>query len=339
MTDAQYIFGPIPSRRLGRSLGVSPVPEKTCNYTCVYCQLGRTAHMINERRLFYPVDAIIGELKTFLQSGIPFDVITVVGEGEPTLYSALGELIGHIKLLSQAPVAVITNGALMGDKAVREDLSRADIVLPSLDAFDEESWKKINRPYPRLDFKAALEGLIQFGSEYAGEIWLEIMLVEGINTSDAALAALKKLCGSIRHDRLYINTAVRPPAENWAKPASAETVQKAAALLNGISIDRLSDGGFYSNIEDIYEAVISIIRRHPMNRFEIQSFYESRRTSDAPSVSAKSGTDITDTDTRTNRAENPAGSKAALENIFSRLDTDKRVVPSVYKGIVTYRLQ
>ena len=194
MTDAQYIFGPIPSRRLGRSLGVSPVPEKTCNYTCVYCQLGRTAHMINERRLFYPVDAIIGELADFLKSGIPFDVITVVGEGEPTLYSALGELIQKIKLLSDAPVAVITNGALMHDKTVREDLCRADIVLPSLDAFDERSWKKINRPYPRLDFKAAVEGLIQFGAEYTGEIWLEIMLVEGINTSDAALAALKELC-------------------------------------------------------------------------------------------------------------------------------------------------
>ena len=309
MENAKYIFGPIPSRRLGRSLGVSPVPEKTCNYTCVYCQLGRTAHMINERRLFYPVDAIIGELKNFLQSGIPFDVITVVGEGEPTLYSGLGELIRRIKLLSEAPVAVITNGALMHDKTVREDLSLADIVLPSLDAFDEESWKKINRPYPRLDFKAAVEGLVQFGAEYTGEIWLEIMLVEGINTSDAALAALKKLCDSVRHERLYINTAVRPPAENWAKPASAETVQRAAALLNGISIDKLSEGGFYSTIEDMYEAVISIIRRHPMNRFEIESFVAARKDDSFPSYA----------------------------DLFSRLEKDAHVQTIDYKGIKTYR--
>lgn len=338
MENAKYIFGPIPSRRLGRSLGVSPVPEKTCNYTCVYCQLGRTAHMINERRLFYPVDAIIGELKNFLQSGIPFDVITVVGEGEPTLYSGLGELIRQIKLLSAAPVAVITNGALMHDKTVREDLSFADIVLPSLDAFNEESWKKINRPYPRLDFKAAVEGLVQFGAEYTGEIWLEIMLVEGINTSDAALDALKKLCDSVRHERLYINTAVRPPAENWAKPASAETVQRAAALLNGISIDKLSEGGFYSNIEDMYEAVISIIRRHPMNRFEIQSFYESRHKSDRSSAVPKSGTDTIKNTAKSEVSENKAAVNC-IDDIFSRLDTDKRVVPSVYKGIVTYRLK
>ena len=309
MENARFIFGPVPSRRLGRSLGVSPIPEKTCNYTCTYCQLGRTLHMTGGRHMFYPVEDIIAELKKRLAEDTEFDVISVVGEGEPTLYKGLGDLLDGIKKLTKAPVAVITNGALLSDPQVRSELSKADIVLPSMDAFDEDSWKKIDRPHGKLDFNAVMKGLQTFSHEYTGQLWLEIMLIDGINTSDTALNALKKLAGTVRHDRLYINTPVRPPAESFVSAPADAVVEKAVKLTGGIAINHLTSGSFSSDIKDTYEAVISIIKRHPMNRFEIESFVASRKVDSFPPCA----------------------------DLFSRLEKDAHVQTIDYKGIKTYR--
>jgi len=265
--------------------------------------------MTGERHMFYPVEDIIAELKKRLAEDTEFDVISIVGEGEPTLYKGLGDLLDGIKKLTTIPIAVITNGALLSDPHVRSELSKADIVLPSMDAFDENSWKKIDRPHGKLDFNSVMSGLQIFSHEYTGQLWLEIMLIDGINTSDTALNALKKLAGTVRHDRLYINTPVRPPAESFVSAPADAVVEKAVKLTGGIAINHLTSGSFSSDIKDTYEAVISIIKRHPMNRFEIESFVASRKADSFPPCA----------------------------DLFSRLEKDAHVQTIDYKGIKTYR--
>lgn len=276
MKTPEYVYGPVPSRRLGLSLGVSPIPKKTCNYACIYCQLGQTDHMTNTRQKYFPVKDILDEAKAVIEGGTAFDVITIVGEGEPTLYADLGDLIRGLKRLSEKPVAVITNGALLYDERVQEALLEADLVLPSLDAADEGVFKRINRPHGSLKFDQVIEGLRQFSQKYKGQLWIEIMLVKGINDDEAAISGLKVLLETLRYDRLYINTVVRPPAEPEVEAVAPEVMRKAVDILGGTPIDLLESEGFHSDIEDDREAVLSIIKRHPMNQFEIEAFLERR---------------------------------------------------------------
>lgn len=308
MEEMKYVFGPVPSRRLGNSLGISPIPRKVCNYSCIYCQLGRTDKMTGERKEFFKKEDILKEFKEYLKDSDKFDIITIVGEGEPTLYLKLGELIKDVKKLTSKPVAVITNGALLHDKNVRKELCEADIVLPSIDGYDEETSKIIDRSLGTIKFDEELQGLIEFSKEYTGQLWLEIMLVEGINSDKNSIEAFKEILKKINYDRVYINTPVRPPAEDYVKSVGKETIEYAVKELGGISIDMLSSGNFFSEISDNYEAVLSIIRRHPMNQFEVESFINSR--------------DIKNT-----------------KEIFERLKEDSKVNVIDYKGIKTYRLK
>lgn len=306
--EMQYVFGPVPSRRLGKSLGISPIPRKTCNYSCIYCQLGRTDKMTNERKEFFSLKNIINEFKNYLKENFAFDVVTIVGEGEPTLYSKLGDLIKEIKKITDKPVAVITNGALLNSKEVRSELMNADIVLPSLDAYNEEISKKIDRPLGTIHFQDELNGLIQFSNEYKGQLFLEIMLVSNINCDPKSIEAFKQILKKIKYDRVYINTPVRPPAESFVKTISKAEMRYAVEELGGISIDMLSSGEFFSEIKDSYEAILNIIRRHPMNQFEVESFLNSRK-------------DKLDYD------------------IFKKLENDEKINCILYKGIKTYRLK
>lgn len=308
MSELKYVFGPVPSRRLGRSLGISPIPKKTCNYSCVYCQLGRTNRMTNTRQEFFPLEEILAEFEAYLKDTDKFDVVTVVGEGEPTLYSRLGELIRGLKERTSKPVVVITNSALMYDEQVRKDLMEADIVLPSLDSCDEETWHKADRPYGRLVYKDVFDGLVKFTKEYKGQVFMEIMLMDGINDDICSLEKFKELLKKLRYDKLYINTPVRPPAESYINVSTPETIHKAVELLGGISIDALANGGFFSEITDDYEAIISIIGRHPMNQFEVQGFLQSR-------------------------------DQKHPEELMERLKEDPNVLLAEYKGYITYRLR
>lgn len=308
MKEMKYIYGPVPSRRLGRSLGISPIPKKTCNYSCIYCQLGRTDRMTNQRQLFFPVEDILEEFREVLLQKPEFDVVTIVGEGEPTLYLGLGELIRQIRQLTDNPIAVITNGALLYDRAVQEDLNQADLVLPTLDAWDEASFRRINRPHGSLSYQQVLDGLIEYSHSCQGQLWLELMLMKGINDDDASLAKYKELLKSIRYDRLYLNTPVRPPAESWVMALDPDSMRRAVETLGGISIDLLSSVGFHSEITDDYEAIRSIILRHPMNQFELEGFLKSRGAEDS----------------------------AAL---LRRLQSDPAVTVIRYKGYDTYRLK
>lgn len=215
--DRVHVFGPVPSRRLGRSLGIDLVTFKTCSYDCIYCQLGRTTRQTIARKSYVPASEIVEQLCRKLDEGEQPDYITLSGSGEPTLHSEIGWLIRDIKRKSRIPVAVLTNGSLLWDETVRADLEEADLVIPSLDAGDQFLFHKINRPHPALEFGEVVEGLVRFRNAYAGEIWLEVFLIDGVNTTPPALARIKRIAESIAPDRIQLNTAVRPPAEGWAK--------------------------------------------------------------------------------------------------------------------------
>jgi len=271
----KYVYGPVPSRRLGESLGISPIPFKTCDYSCVYCQLGRTTKLTVERKEYFPLEDIIDELKENVKL-FSFDTVTIVGEGEPTLYSRIGDLIASIKELTTKKCAVITNGSLLWNKDVRKELMKADIVLPSLDAWDEKSFKKINRPHGSLNFEKVVEGMITFRKEYKGEIWLEVMLVSGLNDSDENLLKIANWIEKIKPDRVYINVPVRPPTESWVKIPDMSRIRKAEKILKGVFMGKIPQGEFYSSLEDTLDAIMSIIRRHPMSYNEITSFSKER---------------------------------------------------------------
>ncbi|MGC9054862.1 MAG: radical SAM protein, partial [Candidatus Hydrogenedens sp.] len=174
-----HVFGPVYSRRLSKSLGIDLVPFKTCTQDCVYCQLGPTTCKLLERASFCNVGEVISELRLKLETVSP-NFITIAGSGEPTLCKELGTVISEIKKITPIPLAVLTNGSLLYQSDVRKDLIQADIVCPSLDAGDDYTFQKVNRPIPTIDFETFLNGLIQFRSEYSGKIWLEVLLVRGI---------------------------------------------------------------------------------------------------------------------------------------------------------------
>jgi wyosine [tRNA(Phe)-imidazoG37] synthetase (radical SAM superfamily) len=220
-----HIFGPVPSRRLGRSLGIDLVPLKTCTYDCLYCQVGRTTEKTIERKNWIPADEIIVELKDKLSTKP--DYITLSGSGEPTLYSDCGLLIKKIKQITDIPVAVITNGSLLFMPEVRNDIKNADVVLPSLDAGDEETFKKINRPVAGITFDKMLQGLIDFRKEFTGKYWLEVFLIAGLNDSDEQIGKLAACIEKIRPDKVQLNTVTRPPAET-VKAVSLEKLAQIA---------------------------------------------------------------------------------------------------------------
>jgi wyosine [tRNA(Phe)-imidazoG37] synthetase (radical SAM superfamily) len=212
------IFGPVPSRRLGFSLGVDLVPYKTCSLDCVYCQLGRTTRKTVLRRPYLPADGIIAELKEVLAHGQEIDYITLSGSGEPTLNSEIGWIIDEIKNITETPVAVLTNGTLFSIESLRTELSKADLVIPSLDAVLQDVFEKINRPHPSLRIDRIIGGLKAFRERFKGQIWLEVMLVKGINDGADAIESLAKVTAELGCDKIQLNTVIRPPQEAYARP-------------------------------------------------------------------------------------------------------------------------
>jgi wyosine [tRNA(Phe)-imidazoG37] synthetase (radical SAM superfamily) len=260
-----HLFGPVPSRRLGRSLGVDLIPPKTCTYDCIYCEVGPTTHPTRQR-FAYQADAILRELADHLQDPAPApDVITLAGSGEPTLNLGLGRIIREIKAMSQISVAVLTNGALLYLPEVRRELAAADVVLPSLDAAREEVYRAINRPLPEFSLESLLEGLMSFRREYRGRIWLEVMLLKGLNDTEAELALLRRALREIAPDKIQLNTAVRPVVEAAARPLDPDEMAAAAAYLGGpveviASFNRGDIAGGPCQDEDFVE----MLSRRPM---------------------------------------------------------------------------
>lgn len=225
-----HIFGPIPSRRLGLSLGVDIVPLKTCSFNCVYCQLGLTAQTTLERRSYVSVSDIMDQLKDRLPDEPHLDYITFSGSGEPTLNSDIGDIISAIKTHTSIPVAVLTNGSLLWDTRVQADLLNADLVVPSLDAGTPEVFQRINRPHPELDLERIIRGLVEFRRVYHGQIWLEIFLLKDVNTMESELLKIREYAEAICPDRIQINTIARPPAEDSAEKVPYEDLTEIQAL-------------------------------------------------------------------------------------------------------------
>jgi wyosine [tRNA(Phe)-imidazoG37] synthetase (radical SAM superfamily) len=213
---------------LGRSLGVDLVPFKTCTYDCVYCQLGRTTRKTVRRRRWVDPADVVAQVRARLASDP--DVIALAGSGEPTLHAGIGEVIAAIKQITDVPVAVLTNGSLLSSARVRRGLAAADIVLPSLDAPDERLFRVVNRPHTSLDFARVVNGLVAFRADYAGELWLEVMLLGGITGLAPQVERLTELAARIAPDRIQLNTAVRPPAEAFVAPLADDMLQEFAAL-------------------------------------------------------------------------------------------------------------
>jgi wyosine [tRNA(Phe)-imidazoG37] synthetase (radical SAM superfamily) len=270
----KYVFGPVPSRRLGQSLGIDTIPLKTCNWNCVYCQLGRTVPLTNERKEYYPGEDILAEVKAALASHQPgeIDWVTFVGSGEPTLHSNIGWLIREVKALADLPVAVITNGSLLYLPEVRRDLAEADVVMPSLDAGTAVLYRQINRPHPEVTFERLVEGMIAFRQEYSGKIWIEVMLVQGLNDTEAALHEIAAVLRRIQPDEVHINLPTRPPAETWVQPSGEEGLLRARAILGDIAtVVHPVEGEFdLSGFDTAVAAIIAIITRHPMRQEELE---------------------------------------------------------------------
>ena len=275
----KYIYGPVPSRRLGRSLGIDPIPQKTCNFQCIYCQLGKTTNFTNERKNYNPKKEIIAEMKEAIRlSKNKFDYITFVGSGEPTLYKDLGSLISKAKKISNKPVCVITNGALLYDQEVRNSLMSCDVVLPSLDAGDEKSFIKINRPHPSINFKAVIQGLIAFREKFKGKLWIEVMIMKGINDSNEALLKIKEKIDLLDPDRIDINVPIRPPTEKWVKIPDkniVSTLNEIFGEYTNINFPEMGKFGIFSSNFD--NELISIIERHPLRQEQILETFISKK--------------------------------------------------------------
>ena len=214
----QLVYGPVPSRRLGRSLGVDLVPFKTCTYDCVYCQLGRTTRKTVRRQRWVDPSDVVAQVRARLESEP--DVIALAGSGEPTLHAGIGDVIAGIKRLTDVPVAVITNGSLLSRPTVRRGLAAADIVLPSLDAPDDGLFQLVNRPHEALRFDDVVGGMIAFRNGYRGQMWLEVMLLAAVTGGADVVERLAELAARIAPDRIQLNTAVRPPAESFVAPVA-----------------------------------------------------------------------------------------------------------------------
>ena len=278
------VFGPVPSRRLGQSLGIDPIPLKTCNWNCVYCQLGRTRPVVNDRRTFFKKEVILSQVKEALESHAPgeIDWITFVGSGETTLQKGLGEMINGIKELTDIPVAVITNGSLLYMPEVRQELIKADAVLPSLDAGNPALYRRINRPHPSLTFTRLVEGLTAFRKEYQGHYWVEVMLVRGMNDDEDSLREIACYLEKINPDEVHVIQPTRPPAETWVKPPDEAGLLRAHAILGEVAKIILPAQGSFdlSGDEDLVEAIVGIITRHPMKESELMDALSEWSTGD-----------------------------------------------------------
>ncbi len=271
--EKKYLYGPVPSRRLGLSLGVDIVPFKVCTLDCVYCQLGGTTEKTLERKDYVPVEAVLAELRDKLAEGIEADFITISGSGEPTLNSRLGELIDGIKKITNIPVAILTNGTLLYKQDVRADCARADVVLPSLDAGDEQTFQRVNRPHSALSIEKLISGLCEFRNDFAGRIWLEVFFIEGFNTDTEQIAKIRDAVNRIRPDKVQLNTAVRPTAEPGIKSLNAEKLQAIAEEL-GEKCEVVADfspGRHGGNIETKAEDLLSMLKRRPCSLSDICS--------------------------------------------------------------------
>ena len=261
----KVVYGPVPSRRLGRSLGVDLVPYKVCSYDCIYCQIGRTPLPTIERKPYISADRVVGDVFESLEREVSPDYITLGGSGEPTLNSDIPEIIERIKAATTIPVAVLTNGSILFSPEVRADVKSADVVLPSFDACHPEMFQRINRPSPEIAFETMAEGMVRFRQEYKGQIWIEIFLVRGLNDADSDIEQFKYWMNRIQPDKIHLNTAVRPTAESDVnRPDDARLIRARDMLGERAEIVVAYQGeGVGTSGPAIREDLLSLLSRRP----------------------------------------------------------------------------
>ena len=265
----KHIFGPVPSRRLGRSLGIDLVPFKTCSYDCLYCQLGKTTLKTLERRNWVSIEDVLRELEQKLEQKPDF--ITLSGSGEPTLHSRIGTLIDQIKVMTKIPVAVLTNGSMLWQPKVRKEILRADRVIPSLDAGNEKLFQLVNRPHPELTFEQVLDGLVDFRTEYHGDYWLEVLLLDSYTGNIEQTKQIARCVDKIKPDKVQLNTVVRPPAEESAKTVSKSTMGTLAEAF-GCEKEVIADFSALHNAQEFQsesQSVFETLRRRPCTSGDI----------------------------------------------------------------------
>lgn len=270
-----HVYGPVPSRRLGRSLGVDLVPFKVCTYDCIYCQLGKTTEKTALRRPYVPVEPLMDELKGALDREARPDYITLSGSGEPTLHSELGRIMTAVRKMTDISLAVITNGSLLWDKDVRMSLRKADLLVPSLDGGNGTLFRRINRPCREITFPKMIDGLFRMRDEYPGPFWLEVFLVSGLNDDEEALGNLKSLIDRMGPDRVQLNTNVRSPARKAAPPVDAEKMKAIARSFGDpwevVTALEASSGVEPSLSREREAAILEMIERRPSTAEDVAS--------------------------------------------------------------------
>ena len=264
----KYLFGPVPSRRLGMSLGIDLVPHKVCSLNCIYCECGCTTNLTLKRKEYVPYNDVVKELDNYFNNNPNPDYITFSGSGEPTLNSRIGDVLQFIKLKKpDIPVAVLTNGTLFYQKQARRELFNADLVLPSLDAASELSFRKINRPFHNLNIQMYIQGLQDFRNEYKGKIWLEVLIIPGYNDSNADLKLLKQAFDKIQPEIIQLNTLDRPGAVSDIRAATRTELQQIVDYWQLDNVEIIASASKRKDIKsyrkDIQTAILETIYRRP----------------------------------------------------------------------------
>lgn len=260
-----HVYGPVPSRRLGYSLGVDILPFKTCSLDCIYCQLGSSSRKSADLESYFCLNEILSQIKNAVESGKRIDTITFSGSGEPTLNAILGPLILEIKKFTDVPITVLTNSTLLLHAEVREALYNADRVVPSLDAVTQDIFERINRPHASIQIKDVIQGLQIFREGYSGQIWLEVMLVKDLNDSPQHIQKLKETIALLKPQKVQLNTVVRPPAEGFAQSLEKERMEEIREQL-GSTAEIVVDfprGEQSLTEKNIQTAIVAYIKRRP----------------------------------------------------------------------------
>jgi wyosine [tRNA(Phe)-imidazoG37] synthetase (radical SAM superfamily) len=271
----RYLFGPVPSRRFGRSLGVDLTPYKTCCFDCVFCQLGHTTLKTVERKEYVPVDDVLAELERWLSSGAKADYITLSGSGEPTLHSRFGEVLEFVRANTDTPAVLLTNGAMLYLPEVREAAAQANVVKVSLSAWDRASFQWVNRPHGQLQFDQLLEGQKMFREQFEGRLWLEVFLIAGMNSMPEDVRKIATLAEDIGPDRIQLNTAVRPPAEDFVTPLSAKHLSELTHLFRPqAEIIAEFAAGDQKKLQANQDTIHAMLRRRPCTAGQIAAGFD-----------------------------------------------------------------
>ncbi|MEA1945894.1 MAG: radical SAM protein [Thermodesulfobacteriota bacterium] len=271
----RYLFGPVPSRRFGRSLGVDLTPYKTCSMDCIFCQLGRTTEKTVARKEYVPTDIVLSELKEWLNKDGRADYITLSGSGEPTLHSRFGEVLEFIRANSKIPAVLLSNGTMLNLLAVRAAAACANVVKVSLSAWNQASYEWVNRPHPQLRFDHLIKGQKDFRAQFKGQLWMEIFLIAGTNSTPANVRKIADLAKEIGPDRIHLNTAVRPPSEDYAAALSEKRMEALTDLFHPTAEIIAEFKAKHANhVQADQETIFSMLQRRPCTADQIADVFD-----------------------------------------------------------------